>query len=89
MVAACLNMSSLQKCPLRPLEYPHVFHSRRTSVQSGFREPLQQSARPIRYTTSNRRKSLFGFLPRKARQCRLSLTLYTNYSVFRRSIEDT
>ncbi|KAH9017672.1 hypothetical protein EDB85DRAFT_2015103, partial [Lactarius pseudohatsudake] len=33
----------------------------------GLGEPLQQSTRPIRYTTPNHRRTLFGVLPRKYR----------------------
>ncbi|KAH9016498.1 hypothetical protein EDB85DRAFT_2207641 [Lactarius pseudohatsudake] len=38
----------------------------RTSIQSGFRDPLQQSSCPIRDKTPNHRRTLFGVLSRKA-----------------------
>ncbi|SRR6266404_6303039 len=71
----------------RLLTSAHVFYIRGTSVQNTFGEPLQQSARSTRYTTTNRRRSLFGLLSRKVRRCWLESYNHYKCSVLRRSIE--
>ena len=81
--------TSTRKRPVQPLAARHVFHIRSTSAQSGSREILEQTARPIRFATRNYSKSLFGFLPREVCKSCSSLTFYTNRSIFRRSIEAT
>ena len=86
---AYFDMHSLQKRPLQPPTASHVFPICRTTVQTGFRDPLQQPARPIRYTTRSHRRSLFGFLPRKVHLSCSSLTFCTNRLIFRRRIEAT
>ena len=82
-------MSNLQKCHLHALAISHVFYIRRTSVRSTFEEPLQQSAFPIRFTTQDYLRPLFGFFRREVRPCVRVLRFTLTVLIFRRSIEAT